>query len=386
MLNQIANNVTFVGIEDETLDLFEGLYKVPNGVTYNSVVFTDKVAAIMDTADKRVSDEWMTLIKKVLKDRVPEYLIISHMEPDHSANIENILREYPDIKIVGNAKTFQMLPNFVSIYVPDDRKVEMKDGDVLDLGEHKLKFLMAPMVHWPEVMMSYDETDKLLFTADAFGRFGKFISDLDWVDEARRYYFNIVGKYGAQVQKVLKAVAPVEVKKIIPLHGPVLESNLTYYRNRLNIWSSYEPEDKGITIACASIHGNTREYARLLKEELVSLGAKVSLYDLSRCDISEAVESAFRFNKLILLSSTYDADLYPPMKAFLNRLLAKNYQNREIAFVENGSWAPAAAKKMKEYTDKMANINYYENVISIKTTVKQENIEQMTDLVNWAKQ
>ena len=386
MLKQIANNVTFIGIEDSTLDLFEGLYKVPNGVTYNSVVFTDEKAAIMDTADKRVSDEWMTLVKKALKDRNPDYLIISHMEPDHSANIENILREYPNIKIVGNAKTFQMLPNFITIAVPQEKKVEVKDGDVLDLGEHKLKFIMAPMVHWPEVMMSYDETDKLLFTADAFGRFGKFVTDLDWVDEARRYYFNIVGKYGAQVQKILKAVAPVEVKKIIPLHGPVLESNLTYYRNRLNIWSSYEPEDKGVTIACASIHGNTREYARLLKEELVSMGAKVSLFDLSRCDISEAVESAFRFNKLILMSSTYDADLYPPMKAFLNRLLAKNYQNRGIAFIENGSWAPAAAKKMQEYTDKMANITYYDKTITIKTTVKQSNIEEMTDLINWAKE
>jgi len=386
MIKEIANNVTFIGIEDTTLDLFEGLYKVPNGVTYNCVVFTDKVAAIMDTADKRVSDEWITLVKKVLKDRIPEYLIISHMEPDHSANIDKILAEYPNIKIVGNMKTFQMLPNFIKAQISDNQMVEMKDGDVLDLGEHKLKFIMAPMIHWPEVMMSYDETDKILFTADAFGRFGKFITDLDWVDEARRYYFNIVGKYGAQVQKLLKTVAPVETKKICPLHGPVLENNLTYYRNKMNIWSSYEPEDKGVTIACASIHGNTREYAKRLKEELLSIGAKVNLYDLSRCDLSEAVESAFRFNKLILMSSTYDADLYPPMKAFLNRLLMKNYQNRSIAFIENGSWAPTAAKKMREFTDKMTNVTYYDNIITIRTTVKQENIDVLQDLINWTKE
>ncbi len=381
---KITKDILYVGVDDHQIDLFEGQYDVPNGMAYNSYVILDDKIAVMDSVDANFKSEWISNIENVLNGKKPDYLVVSHMEPDHSANIIEFLKVYPDTKVVSNAKSFKMIEQFFGVTI--DNKLEIKDGDLLSLGKHQLKFFAAPMVHWPEVMMSYDETDKILFTADAFGRFGKFITDLDWVDEARRYYFNIVGKYGAKVQKILKAVAPVETKKICPLHGPVLENNLTYYRNKLNIWSSFEPEDKGITIACASIHGNTREYAKLLKEELLSLGAKVNLYDLARCDLSEAVESAFRFNKLILLSSTYDADLFPPMKAFLNRLLAKSYQNRSIAFVENGSWAPAAAKKMREYTDKMPNITYYDKVISIKTTVKQSNIEEMKDLIDWTQE
>lgn len=376
----ISDAVQYVGVDDHDIDLFESQYIVPNGVSYNSYVILDEKIAVMDTVDKRKTAEWFENLKNVLGDKQPDYLIVSHLEPDHAGNIQKFLETYPTAKVVGNAKIFAMLPQFFDIDL-EGRKVEVKEGDELSLGEHTLVFVMAPMVHWPEVMVEYEKKEKILFSADGFGKFGALDADEDWACEARRYYFNIVGKYGAQVQALLKKAATLDIATICPLHGPILKENLGYYIDKYNTWSSYEPEDKGIFVAYASIHGNTAEAAKQFAKILEEAGAeKVSVADLSRDDMAEAVEDAFRYDRLVLACATYDGGLFPCMEDFLHHLKAKNYQKRTIGFIENGSWAPIAAKKMKEVVEGFKDITLVDSVVSIKSTVKAENIEQMKEL------
>jgi flavorubredoxin len=332
----------------------------------------------MDTIDRRKTDEWFENLKNALKGKEPNYLIISHMEPDHAYNIGNLVKEYPNLKIVGNSKTFEFIPNFFNIPNLEERKVEVKEGDTLNLGKHTLKFIMAPMVHWPEVMMEYEETEKILFTADAFGKFGTLDTDEEWDCEARRYYFNIVGKYGMQVQALLKKVSTLDIKMICPLHGPILKENLSYYINKYDIWSSYKPESEGIFIACASIHGNTFKVAEELKKILEEKGApKVVLTDLAREDFAEAIEDAFRYERIVLASSTYNMGIFTPMKQLLENLKEKNYQNKKVAIIENGTWAPNAGNCMKQVLSQMKNMEIIEPNVTIRSTLKEENIEQL---------
>lgn len=378
----ISDSVKYIGVDDHDIDLFESQYIVPNGVSYNSYVILDEKIAVMDTADARVTDEWFTNLEETLAGKNPDYLIVSHMEPDHASNIQKFMEKYPDAKIVGNARTFAMIPQFFDVQLDDSHKVVVKEGDELSLGEHTLVFIMAPMVHWPEVMVEYEKKEKILFSADGFGKFGALDTDEDWACEARRYYFNIVGKYGAQVQALLKKAAGLYIEMICPLHGPILKENLSYYIGKYNVWSSYEPEDKGILVAYASIHGNTAKAAKEFAQMLEKAGAeKVAITDLSRDDMAEAVEDAFRYDRLVLACATYDGGLFPCMEDFINHLKAKNYQKRTVGLIENGSWAPMAAKHMRTMLEPMKDVTVLEPIVSIKSALKAENSDSMEALV-----
>ena len=377
----ISDSIKYIGVDDTTLDLFESQYIVPNGVSYNSYLILDEKIAVMDTVDARKTKEWFENLDKELKEHVPDYLIVSHLEPDHSANIQLFTEKYKEAKLVLSAKAKAMLPQFFNIEGLDERCIVVKEGEELDLGNHHLKFIMAPMVHWPEVMVEYETTEKILFSADGFGKFGALSHDEDWACEARRYYFNIVGKYGAQVQAVLKKAAGLDINIICPLHGPILKENLGYYIDKYNTWSSYEPEDEGILVACASIHGNTKKAAEELVEKLKATGVKVAFTDLCRDDMAEAVEDAFRYDRLVLCTCTYDAGIFPPMEDFLHHLKAKAYQKRKVAFMENGTWAPTAAKQMKAIVEGFKNIEMIEPVVTIKSTLNENSRAQMDELV-----
>ena len=373
----ITSNIKYIGVNDYDLDLFEGQYIVENGMAYNSYLIMDKHITIMDSVDKRKSEEWLKNIKDILKDKKPEYFVISHLEPDHSSSIDLLLNNYPDIKIVSNAKVFSLLPQFFDIPNLDVLKYEVKEGDILDLGECKLRFTMAPMVHWPEVMMCYEEKNKILFSADAFGKFGTLDTDEEWDCEARRYYFNIVGKYGLQVQNLFKKISNLEIKIICPLHGPILNDNLNHYLNKYNIWSKYEVESDGVFIACASIHGNTLEACKELKNILEKKGIKTVLSDLTRTDFAENIEDCFKYGHIVFASSTYNMEIFPPMRNLLLNLKSKNYQNRTVALIENGTWAPNAIKCMKEIINEMKNINIIDQTITIKSKLSEENRKEL---------
>lgn len=380
---KITNDIYYIGVNDHNIDLFEGQYVVPNGMAYNSYIILDEKIAVFDTVDGNFGDEWLGKISEVLGDRSPDYLIVQHMEPDHSANIEKFVKKYPDAVIVGNAKTFTMIANFFEELDLGDKKLTVKDGEKLSLGKHELTFVFAPMVHWPEVMFTYDSSDKVLFSADAFGKFGALDTEEDWACEARRYYFGIVGKYGAQVQAVLKKAAALDISVICPLHGPVLSEDLSYYLGLYNTWSSYGVESEGVFIAYTSVYGNTKKAAELLAQKLNEKGCpKTVIADLAREDMAEAVEDAFRYGKIVLATTTYNADIFPFMKQFICELTERNYQNRTIGIIENGSWASTAAKVIKGMFEKSKNITFAENVVSIKSAVKQDNIAQIEALAD----
>lgn len=379
---KITNDIFYVGVNDHESDLFEGQYIIPNGMAYNSYVIKDEKIAVMDTVDKNFTDEWLANIKSVLNDREPDYLIIHHMEPDHSANIAAFMNIYKNTLIVSSAKAFTMMKNFFGTDY-NDRRIVVSENDTLELGKHTLTFMTAPMVHWPEVIVSYDRTDKVLFSADAFGKFGAIDTDEDWACEARRYYFGIVGKYGVQAQMLLKKAAKLDIDIICPLHGPVLSENIKYYIGLYNTWSSYEAEKEGIVIAYTSVYGNTEKAVKLLAEKLNEKGCpKVSVFDLARCDMAEAVEDAFKYNKLVLATTTYNGDVFPFMKEFINHLTEKNYQNRTVAFIENGSWAPTAAKVMAKMLENSKNLIFAENGVKIMSSVSDENLAQIDALAN----
>ena len=373
----ISDSVKYIGADDTTLDLFESQYKIPNGVSYNSYVIMDEKIAVMDTIDKRKTDEWFANLDKALDDRTPDYLVISHLEPDHAANIQNFAEKYPDAKLVISAKGLSMLPQFFEIDNLSERSIAVKEGDTLDLGKHKLTFVLAPMVHWPEVMVEYESTEKILFSADGFGKFGALSADEDWTDEARRYFINIVGKYGAQVQALLKKAATLDIQTICPLHGPILKDNLGFYIGKYQTWSSYTPEEDGVLVACASIHGNTKNAALKMVEILKEKGANAEFIDITRADMAKAVSDAFKYSKLILAASSYDGGMFMPMNDYLSRLAHKNFQNRKVGIIENGSWAPISGKAMKAVLEGMKNVSVCENTVSIKSVAKAENIEQM---------
>lgn len=377
----ISESIKYIGVDDTTLDLFESQYIVPHGVSYNSYLILDEKIAVMDTVDARKTKEWFDNLDKELKERVPDYLIVSHLEPDHSANIQLFTEKYKEAKLVLSAKAKAMLPQFFNIEGLDERCIVVKEGEELDLGNHHLKFIMAPMVHWPEVMVEYETTEKVLFSADGFGKFGSLSHDEDWACEARRYYFNIVGKYGAPVQTLLKKASTLDIKMICPLHGPILKDNLGYYIDKYQIWSSYQSEDEGVLVASASIHGNTKEVALKVVDLLKEKGVKVAFTDLTRDDMAEAVEDAFRYSKMILAGATYDGGVFSPMEDFLHRLQHKGYQNKTVGLIENGSWAPLANKVMKEMLTPMKNVTICENTVTIKSTYKDENQEAINQLV-----
>ncbi|MBR1863325.1 MAG: FprA family A-type flavoprotein [Ruminococcus sp.] len=378
---KISDSIVYIGADDKDLDLFESQYVVPNGMAYNSYVILDEKVCVMDTADERVSQVWRANLEKALGGRKPDLLVVQHVEPDHSANIAYLAEKYPEMKIVGNAKTFAMLGQFFDIPGLSEKAVTVKEGDTLSLGSHTLRFLMAPMVHWPEVMMTYEESEKVFFTADAFGKFGTLDTDEDWACEARRYYFNIVGKYGTQVQALLKKAAGLDIQKILPLHGPILDSDLSYYIGLYDTWSSYRPEAEGVFIACASIHGNTLKAAEKLKAMLEEKGVrKVAVSDLSRDDIAECVEDAFKYDRTVFMSSSYDAGVFPPMEDFLMHLKAKAYQGRRVAVVENGSWAPSAAKVIKSYIEGFKDVELIEPVVTIRSALNAESEKKLEEL------
>lgn len=377
----VTDTIEYVGVNDRTIDLFESQYIVPNGVSYNSYVIKDDKKVIMDTVDRRATNEWIENIESSLKGEGPDYLVISHLEPDHSANIQLLAEKYPNMKIILNAKAADMMKQFFDIDL-SERYVIVKEGEVVDLGKHKLQFFMAPMVHWPEVMVTYEQTEKILFSADGFGKFGTLDTDEEWACEARRYYFNIVGKYGAQVQLLLKKAATLDINMICPLHGPILSDNLEYYINKYDVWSSYKPEDEGVLIAYNSIHGNTGKAIETLEEILKENGEEnVVISDLSRSDIAEVIEDAFRYDKLIIATPTYDAGLFPTTEIFLRDLAHKNYQNRKIGIIENGSWAPMAAKCIKDIVSGMKNVDVCDTVVTIKTRMNEQNKNEMKKLV-----
>lgn len=378
-MKNFSDSVKYIGADDKDLDLFESQYIVPNGVSYNSYVIIDDKIAVMDTIDERKTDEWFANLEKELGGKTPDYLVISHMEPDHSANIKKFTEKYPSAALVGTAKTFAMLPQFFDIDASVE-KITVKEGDCLSLGSHELTFIMAPMVHWPEVMLEYEKTEKILFSADAFGKFGALDTDEDWACEARRYYFNIVGKYGGPVQTLLKKAANLEIKTICPLHGPILTENLEYYINLYNTWSSYQPEKDGVFIACASVYGNTKNAALKLKEILEEKGVKVSFSDITRDDMAEAVEDAFKYSKIVLAASSYDGGVFPPMEELLCHLKAKAFQNRKIGIIENGSWAPSAARTIKAALESMKNISVCENTVTVKSAFKESDVPALEAL------
>ena len=379
----IAPGIQYIGADDKELDLFEGQYAIPEGISYNSYLIIDEKVAILDTIDARKTIDWMENLKGALKDRKPDYLIVSHMEPDHSSNVKLMLDTYPNIKVVASAQAFKMITRFFGVALPAERTIVVKDGSTLSLGEHTLQFFTAAMVHWPEVIVEYEQKEGILFSADAFGKFGALsYDDPDgWACEARRYYFNICGKYGVQVQALLKKLANVEIKKICPLHGPVLEDNLDYYLNLYNTWSSYQPEEEGVFIAYCSLHGNTEEAALKLASIINSdSDVTVSTADLRRDDMAEAIEDAFRYDRLVLAAPTYDGGVMPVMEDFIHHLQIKNYQNRKVAFIENGSWAPMSGKKMREAMSALKNIEIVEPVVTVESTVKPETVEALKEL------
>lgn len=381
-MNNVTKDIFYIGVNDHEIDLFEGQYKVPNGMAYNSYVIMDEKIAILDTVDINFGEQWMTNLKKVLGDRTPDYLIVQHMEPDHSACIDQFVKEYPNASIVGNAKTFGMLSSFFP-ELEIENKLTVKEREKLNLGTHELTFVTAPMVHWPEVMVTYDSTDKVLFSADGFGKFGALDADEDWACEARRYYFGIVGKYGVQVQALLKKAGALDIQIICPLHGPILNENLDYYLNLYNIWSSYGVESDGVFIAYTSVYGNTKKAAELLKDKLLEKGCpKVAIADLAREDMAESVEDGFRYGKLVLASPTYNGELFPFMTQYVEWLIERNYQNRTIGIIENGSWAATAAKCIKAKFEKSKNITWLDTTVSIKSAVKTENIAQIEALAD----
>ena len=376
----ITKDILYVGVNDHSVDLFEGQYVVPNGMAYNSYVIMDDMIAVMDTVDARFTHEWLDNIQRVLNGRTPNFLVIQHMEPDHSANIVNFLKAYPDTILVASSKAFAMMKNFFGKDFTEDGMI-IKEGDVLNLGNHTLHFVAAPMVHWPEVMVTYDSTDKVLFSADGFGKFGALDVEEDWACDARRYYIGIVGKYGAQVQALLKKAAALDIQIICPLHGPVLTENLGYYLNLYNTWSSYQPEEEGIVIAYTSVYGNTKKAVMKLADQLRAKGCpKVVVNDLARSDMAECVEDAFRYSKLVLATTTYNADVFPFMREFIHHLTERNFSNRTVAFIENGSWAPLAAKVMKGMLEECKNLTYTENNVKILSALNDESNAQLTAL------
>lgn len=378
----ISDSILYVGVADTDIDLFESQYPVPQGVTYNSYVVADKKVAVMDTVDARKTEEWLQNLEQVLNGRIPDYLVISHLEPDHSGSIEAIAKKYPEMKLVGNAKIFAMLPQFITMDVTE-RQVVVTEQDTLNLGSHILHFVFAPMVHWPEVMVEYEETEKVLFSADAFGRFGDSDAGTDWDDEARRYYINIVGKYGGPVTTLLKKAAGLDIRTICPLHGPVLTGDLSHYIEKYQTWASYQPEEKGILIAYASIHGNTEIAAKKMASILEEKGAEnVVLYDLARADMAAVVADAFRYDRMILAAASYDAGVFPCMETFLNHLKAKAYQKRSVGLIENGSWAPSAGRVMKKALEECKEIEIVEPIVTIKSTLKTENLPQLSALAD----
>lgn len=378
---EISNDVFYVGVNDHDIDLFEGQYVVENGMAYNSYVIVDDKIAVMDSVDKRFKDEWLNHIESVLQGRTPDYLIVQHMEPDHSANIMSFVEKYPNVQIVSSAKSFVMMKQFFKNDFSDQRIV-VKEKDTLELGKHTLTFMMAPMVHWPEVMVTYDNVDKVLFSADGFGKFGALDVEEDWACEARRYYFGIVGKYGMQVQALLKKVSTLDIQTICPLHGPVLSQNLDYYLGLYQTWSSYGVESEGVMIAYSSVYGHTKEAVELLAEKLKEAGCvKVAVNDLAREDMAEVVEDAFRYGKIVLASTTYNADVFPCMKEFIHHLTEKNFQKKTVAFIENGSWAPMATKVMKAMMEKCKSITYLENNVTILSALSDENVQEIEHLV-----
>lgn len=376
----ITKDVIYAGVNDENLLLFESQYAVPDGISYNSYVIFDDKVTVMDSVDGRRTGEWLDGLKAILGEKKPDYLVVSHVEPDHAGSVAAFLEAYPNTEVVGNAKTFQFLLQFFPELNEKMKKITVSEGETLSLGSHTLQFFMAPMVHWPEVMVTYEQTDKILFSADAFGKFGTLDKKGDWVSEARRYYINIVGKYGAMVQTLLKKAQNLDIQIICPLHGPVLSENLSYYMEKYNIWSSYCPEDKGIVIAYASIHGNTAKAAKMLAGLLEEKGEKTEIFDLARDDMSEAVAEAFRYDRMVLLSATYDGGLFPCMEDFLLHLKNKAYQKRTVALIENGSWAPMAAKHMKQILDTMKEITVLENIISIKSAIGEKEKDELIKL------
>ena len=377
---EISNDIKYIGVNDHEIDLFEGMYDVPNGMAYNSYVILDDKTAVMDTVDAHFGGEWLGNLEKALGGRTPDYLVVQHMEPDHSANIKVFADKYPNAKIVASAKAFVMMGQFFGDAFTD-RQIVVGENDTLSLGKHTLTFVTAPMVHWPEVIMTYDNVDKALFSADGFGKFGALDADEDWACEARRYYFGIVGKYGAQVQAVLKKAAALDIEKILPLHGPLLLENLGYYLNLYNIWSSYGVESEGVVIAYTSVYGNTKKAVELLAEKLKESGCpKVTVTDLARDDMAEAVEDAFRYGKLVLATTTYNADIFPFMRDFILHLTERNYQNRTIGIIENGSWAPTAAKVIKGMFEKSKNITFTDTTVTLKSALSAESEAQIAAL------
>lgn len=379
---KITNDIKYIGVNDHNIDLFEGQYVVPNGMAYNSYAIMDEKIAIMDTVDQNFTHEWLDNIQNVLGKRKPDYLIVQHMEPDHSANVVNFMKVYPNATIVSSQRAFQMMKNFFGTDFAD-RRIVVGEGSTLSLGKHNLTFVTAPMVHWPEVIVTYDSTDKVLFSADGFGKFGALDVDEDWACEARRYYIGIVGKYGVQVQHLLKKASTLDIEIICPLHGPVLNENLGYYLNLYNVWSSYQPEEEGIVIAYTSVYGNTKKAVMLLEEKLKANGCpKVVVNDLARCDMAEAVEDAFRYSKIVLATTTYNAEIFPFMREFINHLTERNFSNRTVAFIENGSWAPMATKVMKGMLERSKNLNYAENTVKIISALNEESTAQVETLAN----
>ncbi len=376
---KITEEIIYVGVNDHQVDLFEGQYAVPNGMAYNSYVILDEKIAVMDTVDQAFGQQWLANVEEALQGRTPDYLVIQHMEPDHSANIPAFLRKYPEAKVVATPPAFKMIRQFFGLEL-GEKAVAAANGGELALGTHVLQFIYAPMVHWPEVMMTYDNKDKVLFSADGFGKFGALDVEDDWADEARRYYFGIVGKYGMQVQNVLKKATDLDIRIICPLHGPVLAENLEYYLNLYQIWSSYEAESEGVVIAYASIYGHTKEAALFLAEVLEKKGIKTAVHDLARTDLSKAVEDAFRYKNLVLASNTYNGGMNPFMHDFITRLLERNYQKRTIALIDNGSWAPAAAKTMKGMLENSKEITFVENTVTLLSAMKPENKTQLEAL------
>lgn len=379
-MEKVTDSIINIGVNDREITLFESQYRLEKGMAYNSYIILDEKVAVMDTVDPRATKEWLVNLKEALNGRTVDYLVIQHMEPDHGGSILELMELYPDMKLVGNAKTFPMLTQFYDVDI-EGKTVLVKEGDTLSLGSHTLQFMMAPMVHWPEVMVTYEQSEKILFSADGFGKFGTRDADEDWTCEARRYFINICGKYGMQVQALLQKVAGLEINIICPLHGPVLSENLSYYIEKYKIWSSYEPEDEGVLIACASIHGNTMKAAEKLKEILESKGAKkVVLTDLCRDDMHEAVEDAFRYSHLVLAAASYDAGVFPAMENFINKLKSKNYRKRTVGLIENGSWAPTAARTMKAMLEGTKEVIIVDPVVTIKSAMKAENIPQLEEL------
>ncbi len=378
---KVGNDIFYVGVNDHQVDLFEGQYVVPNGMSYNSYVIMDEKIAVMDTVDGNFTEEWLKNVEGVLAGAKPDYLVVQHMEPDHAANVENFVNAYPEVTVVANAKTFTMMGNFFRSMDLGDRKLVVANGDSLTLGKHVLTFVFAPMVHWPEVMVTYDSTDKVLFSADGFGKFGALDVEEDWDCEARRYYIGIVGKYGPQVQNLLKVAATLDIQTICPLHGPILTENLGHYIEKYDIWSSYKVESEGVVIAYSSVYGNTKKAVELLAAKLIAKGCpKVSVFDLARDDMAEAVEDAFRYGKLVLATITYNGDVFPFMKTFIDHLTERNYQNRTLGIIENGSWAPTASRVIKAEFEKSKNITWLDTSVKIMSSVSAQNLEELDQM------